>query len=57
MKTVNQKYQPMIIEKWYLKSGNRNSIAMNKNELQTLKNLPFAAIKGHSGSTIPFFEF
>jgi hypothetical protein len=32
----------MIMEKRYFKSGNRNSIAMYKNELQTLYNLPQA---------------
>jgi hypothetical protein len=39
MKIVNQKYQPMIMEKRYFKSGNSNLIEMNKNELQTLNNL------------------
>jgi DNA-binding Xre family transcriptional regulator len=44
MKIVNQKYQPMIIEKRYSKCDNRNLIAMNKNELQTLNNLPLPSI-------------
>jgi hypothetical protein len=40
----------MIIEKWYFKSGNRNSIAMNKNELQTLNYLPLCEIAGKRGT-------
>jgi hypothetical protein len=40
------------MEKRYFKSGNRNLIAMYKNELQTQNNLPFAAITGQSGEKL-----
>ena len=36
----------MIMEKRFFKFDNRNSIAMNKNELQTLNNLPLVVNEG-----------
>lgn len=42
----------MIMEKRYFKSGNRNLIAMYKNELQTQNNLPFAANEGQAGEKL-----